>query len=42
MTCSHYYAVSEGHESAYAVDISSIVFGAGLLNEIGEHPPREA
>ncbi|MGC2518329.1 MAG: hydroxyacid-oxoacid transhydrogenase [Burkholderiales bacterium] len=37
MTCCHYYAITEGHESAYAVDISSIVFGPGVLKEVGEH-----
>ncbi len=37
MTCCHYYAISEGHESAFAVDISSISFGPGVLNEVGEH-----
>jgi alcohol dehydrogenase class IV len=37
MTCCHYYAISEGHESAFAVDISSIVFGPGVLAEAGEH-----
>src|SRR5258706_11714943 len=36
MTCCHYYAISEGHESAFAVDISSIVFGPGVLKEAGE------
>ena len=37
MGCCHYYAISEGHESAFAVDISSIVFGPGVLKEAGEH-----
>jgi hydroxyacid-oxoacid transhydrogenase len=37
MGCCHYYAISEGHESAFAVDISSIVFGPGVLTEAGEH-----
>jgi alcohol dehydrogenase class IV len=37
MACCHYYAVTEGHESAFAVDISSIVFGPGVLKETGEH-----
>jgi len=35
--CCHYYAITEGHESAFAVDISSIVFGPGALKEAGEH-----
>ncbi|MGB5082290.1 MAG: hydroxyacid-oxoacid transhydrogenase [Burkholderiales bacterium] len=37
MDCCHYYAISEGHESAFSVDISSIVFGPGVLKEAGEH-----
>jgi hydroxyacid-oxoacid transhydrogenase len=37
VTCCHYYAISEGHESAFAVDISSIVFGPGALKEAGQH-----
>jgi alcohol dehydrogenase class IV len=37
MSCCHYYAISEGHESAFSVDISSIVFGPGVLKEAGEH-----
>ena len=37
MTCCHYYEITEGHESAFAVDISSIVFGPGVLKEAGEH-----
>ena len=37
MTCCHYYAITEGHEAAFAVDISSIVFGPGVLKEAGEH-----
>lgn len=37
MTCCHYYAIAEGHESAFSVDISSIVFGPGVLKEAGEH-----
>jgi len=37
MACCHYYAISEGHESAFAVDISSIVFGPGVLKEAGQH-----
>ena len=36
MTCCHYYAISEGHESAFSVDISSITFGPGVLKEVGE------
>jgi alcohol dehydrogenase class IV len=37
MTCCHYYAIAEGLESAFSVDISSIVFGPGVLKEAGEH-----
>lgn len=37
MSCCHYYAIADGHESAFAVDISSIVFGPGALKEAGEH-----
>jgi alcohol dehydrogenase class IV len=37
MACCHYYAITDGHESAFAVDISSIVFGPGVLAEAGEH-----
>lgn len=37
MTCCHYYAIAEGHESAFSVDLSSIVFGPGALKEAGEH-----
>jgi hydroxyacid-oxoacid transhydrogenase len=36
MTCCHYVLV-EGNESAFAVDPSSIAFGAGVLAEAGEH-----
>jgi hydroxyacid-oxoacid transhydrogenase len=37
MTCCHYYAISEGHESAFSVDIASIAFGPGVLKEVGGH-----
>jgi alcohol dehydrogenase class IV len=37
MTCCHYYAIAEDHESAFSVDLSSIVFGPGVLKEAGEH-----
>ena len=36
MTCCH-YALVEGNESAFAVDPSTIAFGAGVLAEAGEH-----
>jgi alcohol dehydrogenase class IV len=35
--CCHYYALAEGRESAFSIDISSIVFGPGVLKELGEH-----
>jgi len=37
MGCCHYYAIAEGRESAFSVDPSSIVFGPGVLAELGEH-----
>jgi alcohol dehydrogenase class IV len=37
MGCCHYYALADGKESAFSVDISSIVFGPGVLAELGEH-----
>jgi alcohol dehydrogenase class IV len=35
--CHHYYMLSEGNESAFAIDVSSITFGHGVLREAGEH-----
>ena len=38
MSCCHnYYVATEGGENAFAVDISSITFGHGVLKEAGEH-----
>ena len=38
MSCCHnYYVTAEGGESVFAVDISSITFGHGVLKEAGEH-----
>jgi len=38
MSCCHnYFIATEGGESAFAVDISSITFGHGVLKEAGEH-----
>jgi alcohol dehydrogenase class IV len=38
MSCCHsYYALTEGHEHIFSVDISSINFGHGVLMEAGEH-----
>ncbi|HSQ65713.1 MAG TPA: hydroxyacid-oxoacid transhydrogenase [Polyangiaceae bacterium] len=37
MPCWHYYAPSaDGHESAFSIDASRIVFGNGVLAELGE------
>jgi hydroxyacid-oxoacid transhydrogenase len=35
--CHHYYLQTEGNESAFAIDVSSITFGHGVLAEAGEH-----
>ena len=38
MSCCHnYYVATEGGENAFAVDISAITFGHGVLREAGEH-----
>ncbi|MBI4290705.1 MAG: iron-containing alcohol dehydrogenase [Betaproteobacteria bacterium] len=37
MSCCHYYALADGRESAFSIDISSITFGPGVLGELGEH-----
>ena len=37
MGCCHYYAPSEGGDAAFSVDLSAIVFGAGVLREAGDH-----
>ena len=38
MSCCHnYYVATEGGESVFSVDISSITFGHGVFNEAGEH-----
>lgn len=37
MSCCHYYQFSDGHEQAFAVDVSSITFGPGVLAELGDH-----
>jgi hydroxyacid-oxoacid transhydrogenase len=36
MSCCH-YALVEGNESAFAVELSAITFGPGVLSEAGEH-----
>jgi len=35
--CHHYFDVTDGHEGIFSVDISSISFGHGVLNEAGDH-----
>jgi alcohol dehydrogenase class IV len=35
--CRHELIAIEGHESAFAIDASSIVFGHGAIRELGEH-----
>ncbi len=35
--CHHYYLLSEGNESAFAIDVSAITFGHGVLAEAGDH-----
>ncbi|MCW5591902.1 MAG: iron-containing alcohol dehydrogenase [Burkholderiales bacterium] len=35
--CHHYYLLAEGNEAAFAIDVSSITFGHGVLKEAGEH-----
>ncbi len=38
MSCCHqYFAPTEGGDTAFSVDISSITFGPGVLREAGEH-----
>jgi alcohol dehydrogenase class IV len=37
MACCHYYALADGHESCFSVDVSAITFGAGALREVGAH-----
>jgi hypothetical protein len=41
MTCCHYYAITDGHKSALAVDISSIIFNPGMLGEVGDRKPDD-
>ena len=35
--CHHYFSPTEGGNTAFSVDISSITFGPGALREAGEH-----
>jgi alcohol dehydrogenase class IV len=37
MACCHHYALAEGGDAAFAVDISAITFGPGVLAEAGDH-----
>jgi len=37
MTSGEYYAITPGHETAFTVDVSSVLFGPGLLREVGGH-----
>lgn len=37
MSCSHYYLPSTEGDSAFAVDSQSIVFGRGVVLELGDH-----
>ncbi len=35
--CHHYFAHTEGGDSAFAIDASHLVFGPGVLKEAGDH-----
>lgn len=37
MPCCHDYALVDGHESAFSVDLAAITFGPGVLRDVGEH-----
>jgi len=37
VTSCEYYAITPGHEAAFTVDVSSVLFGPGLLKGVGEH-----
>lgn len=37
MGCCHYYEFTEHGDTAFSVDLSTIVFGAGVLKELGDH-----
>ena len=37
MGCCHYFAEVEGGDTAFAVDVSAITFGKGVLAEVGDH-----
>lgn len=37
MSCCHHYALTEGGDAVFSVDISAITFGPGCLAEAGDH-----
>ncbi|HRQ58980.1 MAG TPA: hydroxyacid-oxoacid transhydrogenase [Azoarcus taiwanensis] len=37
MACCHHYALAEGGDAVFSVDISAITFGPGCLAEAGDH-----
>ena len=37
MGCCHYYALTDAGDTAFSVDLSAIVFGPGVLAEVGDH-----
>ncbi|MGL1832241.1 hydroxyacid-oxoacid transhydrogenase [Rhodocyclaceae bacterium SMB388] len=37
MACCHHYALTEGGDAVFSVDISAITFGPGCLAEAGDH-----
>ncbi len=37
MGCCHYYAPTDAGDTAFSVDLSAIVFGPGVLAELGDH-----
>ena len=37
MACCHYFAPSDGGDGAFSVEGATVAFGAGVLNEAGDH-----
>jgi hydroxyacid-oxoacid transhydrogenase len=37
MSCCHYYSFADGGDTAFSIDAPSIIFGPGMLKEIGDH-----
>ncbi|RMD65260.1 MAG: iron-containing alcohol dehydrogenase, partial [Alphaproteobacteria bacterium] len=37
MGCCHYFAFTEGGDTAFSVDTASITYGPGVLSEVGDH-----